>query len=126
MVGAPVEGMDARAGFFTAAYALRDAPDLPGWAADYLEELLAWFREHLPIPEDFSRSAAKHREVDHTRGLSWFRQDAGAVLDKVAELIALLEQFDITVDQLNTTRPGYIVYEDEVQIVAEPFADTPR
>ena len=126
VTGTPVEGMDARAGFLTAAYALRDDPELPGWAADYLEELLAWFRENLPIPEDFTRSAARHREVDHSRGLSWFKGDAGEVLDKVAELIALLDQFDHVVEQIETERPGYIVYDDDWQVVADPFADTPR
>ena len=26
---------------------------------------------------------------------------------------------------IHTTKPGFVVYEDDVQLVAEPFADTP-
>jgi hypothetical protein len=37
------------------------------------------------------------------------------------ELAALLEANDICTEMLATDRPGYIVYEDEFQVLAEPF-----
>jgi hypothetical protein len=37
------------------------------------------------------------------------------------ELVALLVHKDVPVEELRTERPGYIVYEDEHQIAAEPF-----
>jgi hypothetical protein len=36
-------------------------------------------------------------------------------------LAALLRAKDVPVDILTTDRPGYIVFEDEYQVAAEPF-----
>jgi hypothetical protein len=40
------------------------------------------------------------------------------------ELVAVLENHGVPVHILKTTRPGYVVYEDEFQVVSEPFRDT--
>ena len=37
----------------------------------------------------------------------------------------LLEAYGQNVVILRTKRPGYVVFEDQYQIVAYPFADTP-
>jgi hypothetical protein len=39
-------------------------------------------------------------------------------------MIVLLERHDVPVRMIKTTRPGYVVYEDNFQIVAVPFADS--
>ncbi len=39
-------------------------------------------------------------------------------------IAAMLQAHDILTEMIVTDRPGYIVYEDDFQIVAEPFADT--
>jgi hypothetical protein len=38
-------------------------------------------------------------------------------------MVHILEQHSIYVRMFKTDRPGYIVYRDEHQVVAEPFAD---
>ena len=38
-------------------------------------------------------------------------------------MVCLLEENDVYVRAIKTRRPGYIVYQDEHQVVAEPFAD---
>jgi hypothetical protein len=38
-------------------------------------------------------------------------------------MVALLEDYGIFVLLLKSSRPGYVVYEDELQIVAEPFSN---
>jgi len=40
------------------------------------------------------------------------------------EMVALLKHHDLPVRMIKTARPGYVVYEDEFQIVAVPFADS--
>ena len=45
-------------------------------------------------------------------------------LSRVRELVAILENYGAPVRTLKAKRVGYVVYEDEYQIVAEPFADT--
>jgi hypothetical protein len=37
--------------------------------------------------------------------------------------VHLLEENGVSVRAFKTHKPGYIVYEDEYQVVAEPFAD---
>ena len=54
-----------------------------------------------------------------------FKDSAHAHLERVRRLVALLESSVVAVEMITTERPGYFVYEDEFQIVAEPFADTP-
>lgn len=43
---------------------------------------------------------------------------------KMYALIQVLEAHGVSVDILRTERPGYIVYEDEFQVAAEPFKET--
>jgi len=40
------------------------------------------------------------------------------------EMVAVLKRHDVPVQMIKTAKPGYIVYEDEFQIVAVPFADS--
>jgi hypothetical protein len=42
------------------------------------------------------------------------------------ELAAILEAHDIRTEMLTTDRPGYVVYEDDYQVVAEPFLSEHR
>jgi len=40
------------------------------------------------------------------------------------ELVAILEAHGVGVEVIRTSRPGYVVYEDMHQVMAEPYADT--
>jgi len=42
------------------------------------------------------------------------------------EMRCVVEQNGMFVQVLRTRRPGYVVFEDEYQVVAEPFADLRR
>lgn len=121
----PVAGMAARSGFFCAAYDLRDLQTLDQFSCQRLDDLLGWFRENLAIPTRFNTTKSKAAFHKEARGLSWFKPEASAALTKSYELISLLEENGYVIETLRTNRVGYIVYEDDHQIVAEPFADTP-
>jgi hypothetical protein len=41
-------------------------------------------------------------------------------------MVVMLESYGINIRVLKTAKPGYIVYEDEFQIVAEPVGDNRR
>jgi hypothetical protein len=41
------------------------------------------------------------------------------------ELQRVLESHSLSVETIRTRRPGYILYEDEYQVAAYPFRDTP-
>ena len=88
------------------------------WDETRLEELKAWFREHLVMPDRVARS---RRPNGHHAAISWFKDTATEHIARARELAALLEQYGVPTRMLTTDRPGYVVYEDEFQIAAEPF-----
>ncbi|MEM8650255.1 MAG: hypothetical protein AAGF54_06970 [Pseudomonadota bacterium] len=118
--------MVAREGFFGAAYELRQSAALDKFSSERLESLLLWFNENLSIPTKFNRTKSKGAHRRETKGLSWFKPSAEEALAKSFELISLLEEYGHNIEVLKTERVGYIVYEDEHQVVAEPFSDTPK
>lgn len=93
-----------------------------GQVADWDEERLAaikdWFGQHLEKPERVARS---RRPNGHHAAICWFKSSATEHIARARELAALLEQYGIQTEMLTTDRPGYVVYEDEFQIAAEPF-----
>lgn len=117
--------MPFRQGFFVPAYEMREDGDVDPYTKEQLEEILAWFRQNLTIPDRFSQKDLDPDE-DDTFGLSWFKDSAKEHLAKSYELIGLLELYGYVIETLRTERPGVVVYEDEYQVVAEPFRDTPR
>ena len=42
---------------------------------------------------------------------------------KIREMCSILNENAVYVRTIKARHPGYIVYEDEYQVVAEPFAD---
>ncbi|ESY72229.1 hypothetical protein NKJ90_05330 [Mesorhizobium sp. M0051] len=121
-----IKGTHAREGFFGAAYELRGQPDVDRHTLDQLEDNLAWFRQNLAIPPRFNLSRSKgfyRRET--TQGLSWFKPTATEHLARAFDLTGLLAHHGHHVEVMKSARLGYVVYEDEYQIVAEPFSDSP-
>jgi len=104
---------------------LRNIIDLDDHTSEHLEDLLSWFRTNLTIPEKFNRSKSKASRDRNASGLSWFKEDATVVIRRSYELINLLKVIGYSIEMIRTERVGYIVYEDEQQVVAEPFSYTP-
>ena len=55
--------------------------------------------------------------------MCWFKASATEHIAKIYQMVYILEQSGVYVRVNKTRHPGYIVYEDEHQVVAEPFAD---
>ena len=55
--------------------------------------------------------------------MCWFKSSAREHIAKVYEMAYLLEENSFAVRVFRSRRVGYIVYEDEHQVVAEPFSD---
>jgi hypothetical protein len=105
-------------GIFEGAKRLPRVGLLPDWDEVRLSELMDWFCENLPFPERVARS---RRPNGHHAAVSWFKSSATEHIRKARELAAVLEAHDIRTAMITTSRPGYVVYEDEYQVVAEPF-----
>jgi hypothetical protein len=114
-----------RSGPFWVAGQLRDDGTLSFYDQEHLTELLDWFNSNLEKPERFNRTNSKGYADRAARGISWLKAEAHEHIGKMRELAGLLAEHGYFVDQIETDRPGYIVYEDDHQIVAEPFTDTP-
>jgi len=111
-------------GLFGAAYTLCRSDDTTPMDRDALRELLAWFDENLTTPDRFNRTSSKGHYRRAPKGISWFRDTATEHLRRMRELTRLVEDNGHLVLTVEEQRIGYIVYEDDVQVVAEPFADT--
>jgi len=118
----PSSGCLRRAGIFAAAYDLRRSDRCLPELSTELNDLLTWFGADLPIPGRFARSRRPHA---HPVAVSWFKPSAHEHVRKARRLVQILAACGVSVDELRTSRPGYVVFEDEFQVVAEPFSDTP-
>jgi len=110
-------------GIFHAAGYLRDSGLLADHEARRLQALRNWFDKYLEKPSKFSRSSSKAQHKKH-KAISWFRDSATKHIKNIREMMQILSQHGIVVRMITTERPGYVVYEDEFQVVAEPFSDT--
>jgi hypothetical protein len=90
-----------------------------------LEAVIEWFERNLAVPDRFNRTGSKGWYRRETRGIAWLRESASEQVGRMAELAELVARCGHRVVELRTERVGYVVYEDEAQVVAEPFRDTP-
>lgn len=112
-----------RSGVFKVAYALRRSIPAAAPLAAELAEQLAWFEANMAEPTRFSTS--RHPRVQET-AISWVKASAEEHVRRLRLLAAFVEEAGhLKTDELRTARPGYIVFEDDHQVVALPFADTP-
>ena len=94
------------------------------WDYEYyaLKEPMDWFNEHLEHPYSYGLEPARLAG----RSLCWFRHTAKEHLSRAWEMAAFLEDHDIYIRTIKTQRPGYILYEDEAQVLAFPYSDIRR
>ncbi|MBB4634076.1 hypothetical protein [Longimicrobium terrae] len=105
-------------GIFQAAFRLwragRLAPHEEVWWAEIRRRL----NLELEEPDRFARS---RRPGARELAVSWFKASAAQQIALAREVCALLAQHEVATRMLTTDRPGYIVYEDDHQVAAEPF-----
>src|SRR5262245_48425674 len=108
-------------GIIQAALDLQEADALIDHEGDWLDSILDWFDEYLPIPYRFCRT---RRASNRYEAICWFKPTAGECICKAHELAALLELLGLYTIKLRTRKPGYVVYEDAYQVAAVPYRDT--
>jgi hypothetical protein len=108
-------------GVFRAAYRLRDRGELYGYEEDHLDAVRTWFNNNLEKPTRFTSSKPPFYRKQ-SKAISWFKDTAPEHLNQVRQLVGILKNHGIEVRMLTAERVGYVVYEDEYQIVAEPFS----
>ena len=96
-------------GLFGAAYALECSDDVQEDDRSALQELLAWFEEHLPTPERFNRTSSKGYYRRTTKGIAWFRDSAKEHIARMHELKLIVEANGYQVMLVREDRIGYVV-----------------
>ena len=120
----PISDSAAREGIFAAAYELKRAGRLSSADEHHLAQLLEWFEQNLAVPTRFNRTRSKGYNRRVPKGIAWFKSSATTYLRRIHELVELLDRYDVRSEIVKSERPGYILYEDDAQIIAEPFRDT--
>jgi hypothetical protein len=110
-------------GVFQTAYRLRDKGSLSQSEELLLKEISGWFNANLGKPKRFTSAKSPYYRKRQS-GISWFKDSAREHVSKMREMVAMLEHHDVPIRMIKTTRPGYVVYDDEFQFVAAPFADS--
>lgn len=112
-----------RSGVFQAIEDLLKLGRLSTSEARRLRELEDWFNRNLSRPKRFSKK--RNPNPRGNRGISWFKDSATHHLAQMRDIVAILETHEVAVEMLATDTPGYVLYEDDIQVVAEPFTGTP-
>ena len=110
-----------RQGLFQALTDLDHSGALKPHEIELYDEVYDWFKANLRVPRSFTRSSKPHAKKV---ALSWFKDSATEHISKMRVLAQILDAHGVGVDMLRTERPGYVVYEDEHQVAAEPFGET--
>ena len=112
----PYSGVER--GIVQAMFRLWRSGALSEYEEAWWAEIRAWLNVDLDEPDRLSRS---RRPGASECAISWFKASASDHIARARELASLLAQHNIASRMLTTERPGYIVYEDEYQVAAEPF-----
>jgi hypothetical protein len=110
-------------GIIQAAYLLRDGDALTVQAREQLNAELEWFKSNLSEPDRFVLTRSKGFYRRQSVAISWFKADADVCIAHAERLGQMLKECGVAVERLRTTHPGYIVYEDALQVVTIPFRD---
>jgi hypothetical protein len=70
-------------------------------------------------------SPSAQGRIGKAQAISWLKESAIEHVAQMHAMVTILEAHGLVVDRIRTKRPGYVIYEDEHQVAAYPFADTP-
>lgn len=116
VIGRKDEDSHVEQGIFQATALALEWQSITGSDAEELNELRAWFSDNLNRPTSFGRDKLR-------LGICWFKTEAAEHIARIWEMVQILERNGINVKNIRTDRPGYVIYEDEWQLVAEPFRE---
>jgi len=114
VIGSKDDESHVERGVFQAVAQALEWKDITGSDAEQLNELEEWFNKNLKKPSSFGRDKLR-------LGICWFKTDATEHISRIWEMVQILERNGIYVKKIRTDKPGYVIYEDDWQLVAEPF-----
>jgi hypothetical protein len=109
-------------GIFQAGFQCRDDDETPNYLRSAIIEEIDWFKKHLPSPDE--RYCDDGRVPKHMARICWFKCQAKDMINHAYALKFLLDEADCLISVIKTRHPGFIVYKDEYQVVAQPHIHT--
>ena len=101
-----------RSGIFVATHRALESGDIEHALALRLRAHLDWFAANLVSPD-----------IDEDRAIFLFKSDAIECTRRMWDLIHTLRDVGVLVEMQVFEKPGKVVYEDELQVAAIPWAD---
>ncbi|WP_327228434.1 hypothetical protein OG229_37225 [Streptomyces platensis] len=78
-----------------------------------------WYDAQYPNPSHADPSVYDH---DRNPGaVAWFKATAGHLIERVDGYLEILAAHEVACERVESTDPGRVVYEDEVQVVVVPW-----
>ncbi|WP_326699453.1 hypothetical protein OG909_20490 [Streptomyces sp. NBC_01754] len=82
-----------------------------------------WYDAAYPNPSDVDRGV--YDPELHPGAVAWFKTTATHLVDRVPGYLDLLAAHGVACERVESSAPGRIVYEDEVQVVVVPWETGP-
>jgi hypothetical protein len=83
-----------------------------------LSELNEWFKYNLELPSKVRRN----KNLNKTPiAVSWFKSTAYEHIQNLRKISNIIQRYGVVVSYVRNEKPGYVLYEDEYQIFAEPY-----
>lgn len=101
-------------GLFHSANRLKQEGELDRYESEVVERIFRWFNDNVKVPWLL-------KAPGNNRCLSWFKPEAKQALHLMWEMYYLLQSKGVSVEVLKENDIGEIKYEDEVQVVAQPY-----
>jgi hypothetical protein len=114
VIGRKDDDSHVEQGIFQAAAQALEWRSITGSDAEELNKLQARFSKNLEKPTSFGRDKFR-------LGICWFKIGSSEHISRIWEMVHILERNGIYVKKIRTEKPGYVIYDDEWQLVAEPF-----
>ena len=104
-------------GLFGACWHLKQAGELSDKEVQLLEDMDAWYDEHLPNPPFYD-------DGNPQKAITWFKDTPKArqLAERLSHLTRLLDKYEVPYTESQTSDPSTIIYEDEYQVAV---ADSP-
>lgn len=120
-IGHPQPGWKFK-GLFQLTRWLKHSGRLSDRDVDLMQEKVRYFNIYLRVPTRFSPYRDyKRRE---STALCWFKPEAAEMIERMRDLSMWLWLRGVGVRIQKAKHPGYIAYEDDHQIAAQPFRST--
>lgn len=91
-----------------------------------ISEDLALDQKELPLLEALQQIVGRGMGtvlscIPGRLGICWFKAESTEHISRIWEMVHILERNGIYVKKIRTDKPGYVIYEDGWQLVAQPF-----